>query len=67
VGDTDDDGGTWRVTLRLPEQMRPRVDAAARGEGLSVNAWLVRAVTAALGGPRRGRGDEGKQFSGWVR
>jgi len=64
----DDDGGTWRVTLRLPEQLRPRVDAAARGEGLSVNAWLVRAVTAALGGvARRHRGDSDKNFSGWVR
>jgi hypothetical protein len=62
-----DEGGTWRVTLRLPEQLRPRVDAAARGEGLSVNAWLVRVVTAALGGGRRGRGDSDKQFSGWVR
>jgi Histidine kinase-like ATPase domain len=66
-GDVEDDGGTWRVTLRLPEQLRPRVDAAARGEGLSVNAWLVRAVSAALGGGRRHRGDSGKQFSGWVR
>jgi hypothetical protein len=65
--DLDDDGGTWRVTLRLPEQLRPRVDAAARGEGLSVNAWLVRTVTAALGGGRRHRGESGKQFSGWVR
>ena len=67
-GDVEDDGGTWRVTLRLPEQLRPRVDAAARGEGLSVNAWLVRAVTAALGGgARRHRGDSDKNFSGWVR
>ncbi len=66
-GDLDDDGGTWRVTLRLPEQLRARVDAAARGEGLSVNAWLVRAVSAALGGGRRHPGDSGKQFSGWVR
>jgi hypothetical protein len=34
-----------------------------------VNAWLVRAVTAALGGggPRRSQGDAGKHFSGWVR
>ena len=66
-GDIEDDGGTWRVTLRLPEQLRPRVDAAARGEGLSVNAWLVRAVTAKLGGGRRRRGDSDKHFSGWVR
>jgi hypothetical protein len=61
------DGGTWRVTLRLPEHLRTRVDAAARGDGLSVNAWLVRAVAAALGGPRRPRGEAGKHFSGWVR
>ena len=66
-GDVEDDGGTWRVTLRLPEQLRPRVDAAARSEGLSVNAWLVRAVTAALGGGGRRRGDSDKHFSGWVR
>lgn len=67
VPESDDDGGTWRVTLRLPEHLRNRVDAAARGDGLSVNAWLVRAVTAALGGPRRPRGESGKHFSGWVR
>jgi hypothetical protein len=65
--EADDDGGTWRVTLRLPENLRPRVDAASRGEGLSVNAWLVRAVTAALGGVRRQRGESDKHFSGWVR
>ena len=69
AAESEDDGGTWRVTLRVPEHLRPRVDAAARGDGLSVNAWLVRAVTAALGGgnPRRPRGDSGKHFSGWVR
>jgi HicB family len=67
VSDTDDDGGTWRVTLRLPEQLRTRVDAAARAEGISVNAWLVRAVTATLGAGRRPRGEHDKHFSGWVR
>jgi hypothetical protein len=67
VPESDDDGGTWRVTLRLPEHLRARVDAAARGDGLSVNTWLVRAVTAALGGPSRPRGGSGKHISGWVR
>lgn len=67
-----DDGGTWRVTLRLPESLRTGVDAAARSAGLSVNAWLVRAVGGALGAdgrPNRGRahGDSDKNFSGWVR
>lgn len=63
----EDDRGTWRVTLRLPEQLRPRVDVAARNEGLSVNAWLVRAVSAKLGDGSRRRGDSDKHFSGWVR
>src|ERR1700754_292636 len=65
--ETEDDGGTWRVTLRLPEHLRCRVDAAARGAGLSVNAWLVRTVTTALGAAPRPRGESGKHFSGWVR
>lgn len=64
-----DDGGTWRVTLRLPESLRAGVDGAARSDGLSVNAWLVRAVAAALGaipGVRPSSASE-KHFSGWVR
>jgi len=62
-----DDGGTWRVTLRLPEGLRGGVDAAARRDGLSVNAWLVRAVGAALGSPSpRGR-KHGNTVTGWVR
>ncbi len=65
--ESDDDGGTWRVTLRLPESLRSPVDAAARAEGLSVNAWLVRAVAVALGGKRRSPGATDKHFSGWVR
>lgn len=68
--DFDDDGGTWRVTLRLPENLRTAVDSAARGAGLSVNAWMVRAVAGALGvgqARRRNDGPSGKSFSGWVR
>jgi hypothetical protein len=68
--DADEDGGTWRVTLRLPEHLKPRVDAAARRDGQSVNAWLVRAVTAVL--DRRADHQQpgtatAKHFSGWVR
>jgi hypothetical protein len=66
----DDDGGTWRVTLRLPESLRTAVDSAARGAGISVNAWLVRAVAGALGtgqARRRHDGPSDKSFSGWVR
>ncbi|MEU7039581.1 hypothetical protein AB0A77_00765 [Streptomyces varsoviensis] len=68
-----DDGGTARVNLRLPAHLKTRVEEAAGQEGLSVNAWLVRAVAAALEPAERGRppgrgrhmGRQG--FTGWVR
>ncbi|OLT27838.1 histidine kinase [Nocardiopsis sp. CNR-923] len=66
-----EDGGTSRITLRLPDRLKPRVEEAARAEGLSVNAWLVRAVAAALDGGRRrpdGRARQiGRGYTGWVR
>jgi uncharacterized protein (DUF1778 family) len=69
-----DEGGTSRITLRLPEHLKPQIDEAARQTGLSVNAWLVRVVAAALVPDDRGRGPggrEGAQFgrrhTGWVR
>lgn len=67
VGDGADDGGTWRVSLRLPESLRPGVEAAARDSGVSVNAWLVRAVGAALGGGPARQGAAGRSYRGWVR
>nr|WP_159941609.1 histidine kinase [Nocardiopsis sp. FR6] len=67
----DEDGGTSRITLRLPDRLKPRVEEAARAEGLSVNAWLVRAVGAALDGGRRrpeGRARQvGRGYTGWAR
>lgn len=69
TGDGDDGGGTWRVSLRLPESLRSGVEGAARDSGVSVNAWLVRAVGAALGGgtgPAR-QSSSGKSYRGWVR
>ena len=66
------DGGTSRMTLRLPEQLKLRIEEIAAREGLSVNAWLVRALTTALehGDERRTRrrGPPGSQkYPGWVR
>jgi hypothetical protein len=65
----DEEGGTTRLTLRLPNHLKPGIDEAAARAGLSVNAWLVRAVAAALqpaAEPRRG-GPFGQRYSGWVR
>jgi len=44
----DDEGGTARITLRLPENAKTRVERAASGEGISTNSWLVRAVVRGL-------------------
>lgn len=67
-----DEGGTARVNLRLPAQLKARAEEAAGREGLSVNAWLVRAVAAAVDGTSRPRPAEktrtiGQSFTGWVR
>ncbi|MFE1290914.1 hypothetical protein [Streptomyces sp. NPDC058751] len=67
-----DEGGTARVNLRLPAHLKARAEEAASREGLSVNAWLVRAVSAAVDGGTRPRAPEraqavGQSFTGWVR
>ncbi|MFE4695494.1 hypothetical protein ACFRIC_00240 [Streptomyces sp. NPDC056738] len=66
-----DEGGTARVNLRLPAHLKARAEEAASREGLSVNAWLVRAVAAAVDGGPRTRAPEraraGQSFTGWVR
>ena len=67
-----DEGGTARVNLRLPAHLKARAEEAASREGLSVNAWLVRAVSAAVDGGTQPRTQEktktrGQSFTGWVR
>jgi hypothetical protein len=70
-----DDGSTIRITLRLPEQLKTRVEEAAARLGSSVNTWLVRAVADALARadrppaaePRRSRWSSGQSYTGWVR
>ena len=44
----EDDAGTARITLRLPESLKAQAEQRAAAEGLSVNAWLGRAVALAL-------------------
>ena len=61
--DEGDDRGTVRLTLRMPEALKERSEEQATREGLSVNAWMVRAVQSAVNptapmrrGPRRTTG-----------
>ncbi|MFB7905557.1 toxin-antitoxin system HicB family antitoxin [Kitasatospora sp. NPDC056076] len=73
-----DDSGTARINLRLPAHLKARAEEAAGQEGLSLNAWLVRAVAGAVDGGARAarpaaelgsravRGVGGQGFTGWV-
>jgi HicB family len=54
-----DEAFTARITLRLPESLKTRLDTAAALHGVSVNTWLVQVLARALetrtpsGGSRR--------------
>jgi hypothetical protein len=70
IPQSGEEGGTSRLNLRLPEGLKSRIEEAARREGLSLNAWLVRiAATAAerpLGQMSRTPGGS-QRYTGWVR
>ncbi|MEV4053780.1 hypothetical protein AB0J55_21525 [Amycolatopsis sp. NPDC049688] len=65
-----DDGAVSRINLRLPDQLKQRVEEAASRERLSINAWLVRAASTALGAdasrPPHRRSVYGEKYTGWV-
>ena len=61
-----------RINLRMPEHLKARIEQAADREGLSVNAWLVRAAAARLEGRPRARRSErrahgAQRYTGWAR
>lgn len=47
----DGGGDLTRLTLRMPEALKTHIEQIAAAEGISVNAWLVRAVTQAASAP----------------
>jgi hypothetical protein len=69
-----DEGSMSRINLRMPDHLKARIEQAAASEGLSVNAWLVRAAAAALERtspsrrPERRAASLGAQrYTGWAR
>ncbi|MET8833480.1 toxin-antitoxin system HicB family antitoxin [Micromonospora sp. NPDC004540] len=72
-----EDETTVRISLRLPEHLKARVEHAAASAGVSINTWLIRAAAAAVDGanqhhpadtPRRsGAATGGQRYTGWVR
>jgi HicB family len=77
-GEPGDEAGSARVTLRLSESLKTRVEAAAMAAGTSVNSWLVRAIGRALEAtpanprprsspPPPSRKGPGKRYTGFAR
>src|SRR5215467_3096321 len=68
-----EEGAAARISFRLSEHLKGRIEEAAAQAGLSVNAWLVRAASAALESGDRDRGSTrraplgGQRYTGWVR
>lgn len=69
-----DDGTTARISLRLSDALKARVEEAASGVGASVNAYLVRALNDAVNDAHHRAGRKpssdhrpGRSLSGWVR
>ncbi len=64
-----EEGAMARISFRLTEHLKGRVEEAAALAGLSVNAGLGRAAAAALEPDERGRRAPraGQHYTGWVR
>jgi len=60
-------GTATRLTLRLPESLKDRVESAAAAEGVSVNAWLVRTVASAVAGGAKSAPGPGRRITGFAK
>jgi HicB family len=61
-----DEAFSARITLRLPESLKQRVESAAAREGASVNTWLVQALQRAVES-RRPSSSSRNRLSGYGR
>jgi hypothetical protein len=61
-----DEAFTARITLRLPESLKVRIEAAASRDGVSVNTWLVQALQRSAE-PRSPAGRSRRRLTGYGR
>jgi hypothetical protein len=63
---TEDDGDlSSRITLRVSEQLKAKVEARASSEGLSVNGWVLRVLDRGTSGPKNRGGRAGSRLHGY--
>ena len=61
-----DEAFTARISLRLPESLKARLEAAATRDGVSVNTWLVQ-VLGRVAEPRPSSGGSRRRLTGYGR
>ena len=63
-----DESGSARITLRLSDSLKQRIEDVASGQNQSVNAWIVRTLSAATDKSPRPRfiPVSGQSYTGWV-
>ena len=66
IAEPADEAFTARITLRLPESLKARLEAAASREGVSVNTWLVHMLHQAAE-PRSQSGGSRRRLTGYGR
>jgi HicB family len=59
-----EEGYTARITLRLPETLKAAVELVASREGVSVNTWIVRALSRATTTPSAAQ--SGNRLTGYA-
>lgn len=67
VPEQADEAFSARITLRLPESLKQRVESAAAREGASVNTWLVQALQRAVESRRSSSSGSRNRLTGYGR
>jgi predicted DNA binding CopG/RHH family protein len=67
VPEQADEAFSARITLRLPESLKQRVESAAAREGASVNTWLVQALQRAVESRRPSSSGSRNRLTGYGR
>lgn len=66
TGPPIDEALSARITLRLPDSLKSRLEAAAGASGVSLNTWLVQALSR-LAEPRPTTGGSRHRLTGYGR
>lgn len=61
------EGLTARISLRLPESLKTRLEAAATRDGVSLNTWLVQALSRAAEPRATSTGGSRRRLTGYGR